>query len=200
VRGSFLFAPEAIVPLPVFLRRYFPIPGSGVEALMTQVLLKHSQSISRIIVFNGVHCEGFPEFVRTNIMYFAGFWIYELWQSGFFGALLYDLPGPVSIDTEDESFSVLDNRTATLDVFLEYLQSILVNGQHPLAAFLLFFDLAFFYLTATSWAEDVGCTKSCSAGRARQLQTAFQVNNGNGALREVDIINLDRQGFSDSAA
>ena len=106
----------------------------------------------------------------------------------------------MSIDPKNEPLSLFDNRAAALHIFLEHPQGITVNGQHPLAAVLLLFDLGFFYLSTTVRAKNMSCPKSCPAVRAGQLQTAFQVDDHYGALVEINIINLDRQSFTDPAA
>jgi hypothetical protein len=106
----------------------------------------------------------------------------------------------MSIDPKNEPLTIFNNWTATSDIFFEHLQGITINGQHPLAAVLLLFNLGFFYFPTAVRAKNMSCPKSCPAVRAGQLQTAFQVDDHYSALVEINIINLDRQSFTDPAA
>ncbi|KTB47824.1 hypothetical protein DEALK_06690 [Dehalogenimonas alkenigignens] len=56
--------PEIIVPTPMFLTSNLAILGCRVEALVTKMLLKHSQAVAGVIVFNCVHRKSVPELMR----------------------------------------------------------------------------------------------------------------------------------------
>ncbi len=70
------------------------------------MLLKQPQPIPRIVHFNCIYSKSVPKFVRTDIMYFAGFRVNQLGEVSFSGTFFYDLPAPVSIDAQKEPLSI----------------------------------------------------------------------------------------------
>lgn len=72
-------------------------------------------------------------------------WVYQLRQPRSFGRCPYKLPGTVAVDVENERLPLFDNWAATPDIFLEYLQGIAVNGEHPLSLVLSFLGQRLFH-------------------------------------------------------
>lgn len=56
--------PEVVVPTPMLLTGDFTIPCRSVEALVTKMFLKHSQTVAGVVVFDCVDGEGVPKLVR----------------------------------------------------------------------------------------------------------------------------------------
>jgi hypothetical protein len=65
--------PELVIPFSVFLAGHLSVLSSGIEALMSQVLLEKPQAIPGIIDFYRIHREGIPELVGTNVVYLTCF-------------------------------------------------------------------------------------------------------------------------------
>ena len=63
----------------MLLARYLSIFGSGVKALMAQVLLEESKPIARIIKFYGVDSKAISQPVWANVMTPTSLRIYQFW-------------------------------------------------------------------------------------------------------------------------
>jgi len=67
-------------------------------------------------------------------MYLACFRVNQFWQAGFLGTFFNDLPRPVAVNAEDQPFPFFDNRSASLNLFLEHFQCFTIYWQNSLAA------------------------------------------------------------------
>ena len=84
-----------------------------------------------------MHGEGIPELVGTNIMHLSRLRIHQLGKPGLFGAFLDYLPGSMTRDVKEQSFTVICYRAALLEIVINQFKSIIVNGEHPLSALML---------------------------------------------------------------
>jgi len=147
-----------------------------------------------------MHGKGVSQPVRADIMNSSGLRIHQFWQSRFFGAVFYNLPRPMSVDAKDKPFSVSYYRAAPLNVFLEHVESLTVNWQNSLAPMLLLLSLSLLDLTAALWAKGVTSAKPLPTPSTGQLETSFQMFDGNNTLIKVYILDFDGQGFADPTA
>ncbi|GAI96416.1 unnamed protein product, partial [marine sediment metagenome] len=65
------------------------ILGSGIEAGMSQVLLKEREPIARVIELYRMHSEGVSQPMWAHPMPLACLWINQVWQPSPFSTLPY---------------------------------------------------------------------------------------------------------------
>ena len=172
----------------MFFPGYLSILRGGVEALVAQVLMEQSWSITRIIQFHGVHGKGMPQPMRTDVMDSTGFRIVQFWQASSFRALGHDLPGPVTIYAKNQLPPIPNHRATVLQLFVEQLQGIVVDGKDPLPSTFLLLNLNLVGPAATVWTECMGYAQFLSAHGAGQLWAGFEMFNCYCTMGEVNIL------------
>ncbi len=63
--------------------------------------------------------KGISQPVGADIVYLARLRVYQSGQPSSLGTLLYDLPGAVSVDTEDKTFTISGNGSTSSNVILK---------------------------------------------------------------------------------
>jgi hypothetical protein len=69
---------------------------------MSQVLLKQSQCIARVVQFHRMDAKGIPQTVGANTSYSAGFQVYQVGEISSSGTVSHYLPRPIPVKTEDK--------------------------------------------------------------------------------------------------
>jgi hypothetical protein len=74
-----LLLPEFFVPILMLFRSNFSISGSGIEAGVAKVLLKHPHTFTGVIDLHRVDGKGIPKTMRTHPTRPPGLWVNKRW-------------------------------------------------------------------------------------------------------------------------
>jgi hypothetical protein len=184
----------------MFLSGNLSISHGGGDALMSQMLLQKSQSISGAVMFYGIDGKGIPEPVGADVMHLSCLRIFKMGQSRSGGTLSDYLPGAVAVDAKEKLPALGGYRAAAVNIAPEHLQGISIQGERPLAAVLLFLSNWLRHPGAAARAEAGRPAQPGAAARAGELQSGFKVLNGYRAFVKINIACGDAQGFRNAAA
>jgi len=143
----------------MFFAGYLSIFRCGVEAGMSQMLLKQPQCIARVIQLHGMYAKGVPKSVGANASHHTSVWIHQIWQTRPSGTVSHYLPSPMSIKTKDKHRAAAGYLTLT-EILLQNLQGVFINGQYSYPSMLLLPLHHLGDLFATPWAEVVSPTQT----------------------------------------
>jgi hypothetical protein len=192
--------PESVIPVTVLLASHLPVSGRGVEALVSQVFLEQSETISRVIQFHRVNREGVPQSVRAHPVHSASLRVCQPRQACSVSTLSYYLPDAMAVDAKDQPFPLTGDKPAMANIVLEHLQCLAVQWQSPHATVLLLLNQGFLHPFAALGTEGMASAQSSAALRTRQPYSGLEVLNSDCALGEVNVICCQAQRFTDTAA
>lgn len=101
LRDLGIIIPKMVIPFSMLFTSDFSILRCGIKACVTQMLLKQSQCIPRIIELHCMDAKSISEPMRADTPYSPSFWIYQIWNSRPLGTASNYLPSSVSVDTKD---------------------------------------------------------------------------------------------------
>jgi len=144
----------------MFSTGYLPVLGGGIEASVSQVLLEKPQAISRIVKLHSVDSEAISQSVWAYVATLTSLRVYQLRQPRFLSTVPDYLPCSMTINTEYQLLTIMNNRTTAANIVSKQAQSVIIQGQYPLPAVFLLPDQCFIYLGTAPGAKSMSYTQS----------------------------------------